>query len=155
MNFRLTQDNWKSGEGPRFRAAKSRPFTRRSTASSPRRVVQKLGEMACWVSCSQRNTGMDGSVLTCCLVGEELSCACASTSMSYLATRSYAPQSLVQRIEEQKKYLPTLPAAPAGRHRHDRAQRPVGRALDTDLRGTAEQRYIVNGSKTYITNARG
>jgi len=160
MNFRLTQEQLEIQE-------KVRDFARREIAPLaaeidrverfPAETFKKLGEMGLLgLMLPKEYGGMDGSVLTCCLVGEELAYACASTSMSYLAHAVLCCHNLLSNgsEEQRKKYLPDL--ARGAKLGAIAMTEPNAGSDVLSMQTFAELRndeYIINGSKTYITNA--
>ncbi len=100
--------------------------------------------------------GIGASVLTCCLVAEEVSYACASTALSYLAHAVLVCHNMtINASEEQKrKYLPDLAS---GKKTGCMAMTEPGAGSDALGLQTFAVRdgdeYVINGSKTFITNA--
>ncbi len=100
--------------------------------------------------------GTDQSVLTCCLIAEEVTYACPSTALSYLASAVLVNHSLAcNGSEEQKqKYLPDLAS---GKKLGSLAMTEPGAGSDVLSLTTSAVRqgdeYVLNGSKTFITNA--
>jgi alkylation response protein AidB-like acyl-CoA dehydrogenase len=160
MNFRFTQEQLEIQE-------KVRDFARREIAPLaaeidrverfPAETFKKLGEMGLLgLMLPKEYGGMDQSVLTCCLVAEELAYACASTSMSYLAHAVLCSHNLLSNgsEEQRKKYLPDL--ARGAKLGAIAMTEPNAGSDVLSMQTFAELRndeYIINGSKTYITNA--
>jgi len=100
--------------------------------------------------------GRAQTILTCCVVAEEIAAACASTSMSYLSHAVLCCHNLSSNgSEEQKrKYLPDLTS---GAKLGAIAMTEPNAGSDVlSIETFAEKRdgqYIINGKKTFITNA--
>ena len=100
--------------------------------------------------------GVGQDVLTACLVMEEIAYACSSTALSYLAHAVLTVHNLsCNGSEEQKaKYLPDLAS---GKKLGALCMTEPGAGSDAlNLQTLAVRdgdRYVLNGSKTFITNA--
>ncbi|HOZ48113.1 MAG TPA: acyl-CoA dehydrogenase family protein [Candidatus Hydrogenedentes bacterium] len=100
--------------------------------------------------------GSGQSVLTCCVVGEEIAYACGSTALSYLAHAVLCCHNLSCNgsDEQKRKYLPDL-ASGAKLGALAMTEPSAGSdvlALETFGERHGDE-YLVNGSKTFITNA--
>ncbi|MBM3289247.1 MAG: isovaleryl-CoA dehydrogenase [Candidatus Hydrogenedentes bacterium] len=160
MNFDLTHEQIELQQ-------KVRAFARREVAPLaaeidrderfPAATFKKLGEMGLLgLMVPKEYGGMGESVLTCCLVAEELAHACAPTTMSYLAHAVLCCHNLLCNGSDaqRQKYLPALASGAA-----------LGAIAMTEpnsgsdvlsMQTFAECRngeYVINGTKTYITNA--
>ncbi len=100
--------------------------------------------------------GVDQSILTCCIVAEEIAYGCGSTGLSFLAHSVLCANNLSHNgSEEQKqKYLPDICS---GNAIGALAMTEPGSGSDVlGLQAFAEHdgdEYVINGSKTFITNA--
>ncbi|MCX5759285.1 MAG: acyl-CoA dehydrogenase family protein, partial [Candidatus Hydrogenedentes bacterium] len=100
--------------------------------------------------------GVGQSVLTFCVVMEEIAYACAATAMSYTVSSALCGHNLASNgSEEQKRrYLPELAS---GRKIFSIAMTEPEAGSDVlSMQTFAERKgdeYVINGSKTFITNA--
>ena len=100
--------------------------------------------------------GVGQSVLTACLVMEEIAYACSSTALSYLAHAVLTVHNLSCNgsAEQKAKYLPDLVS---GKKLGALCMTEPGAGSDALNLQTAAVRdgddYVLNGSKTFITNA--
>jgi isovaleryl-CoA dehydrogenase len=104
----------------------------------------------------QEYGGVGQSILTFCVVMEEIAYACAATAMGYTVSSALCGHNLaVNGSEEQKRrYLPDLAS---GKKIFSIAMTEPGAGSDVlSMQTFAERRgneYVINGSKTFITNA--
>jgi alkylation response protein AidB-like acyl-CoA dehydrogenase len=100
--------------------------------------------------------GVEQSILTFCVVMEEIAYACAATAMSYTVSSALCGHSLaVNGSEAQKRrYLPDMAS---GKKIFSIAMTEPGAGSDVLSMQTFAERqgdeYVINGSKTFITNA--
>ncbi len=100
--------------------------------------------------------GVGQSILTFCVVLEEIAYACAATAMSYTVSSALCGHNLATNASEEQKrrYLPELAS---GRKIFSIAMTEPGAGSDVlSMQTFAERKgdeYVINGSKTFITNA--
>jgi alkylation response protein AidB-like acyl-CoA dehydrogenase len=100
--------------------------------------------------------GVEQSILTFCVVMEEIAYACAATAMSYTVSSALCGHNLaVNGSEAQKRrYLPDMAS---GKKIFSIAMTEPGAGSDVLSMQTFAERqgdeYVINGSKTFITNA--
>ena len=123
----------------------------------PSETFLKMGELGLLgLMVPEEYGGVGQTVLTCCLVGEEIAYACAATALSYLAHAVLCAHSLSCNgsEEQKKKYLPDLAS---GKKLGALAMTEPGAGSDVlSLTTFGERRgdeYVINGGKTFITNA--
>ncbi len=123
----------------------------------PAETFEKMGELGLMgVLVPEEYGGVGQTVVTCCLVGEEIAYACASTALSYLDHAVLCAHNLAcNGSEEQKrKYLPDLAS---GKTLGAIAMTEPGAGSDVLSMTTSAVRqgdaYVLNGTKTFITNA--
>jgi isovaleryl-CoA dehydrogenase len=123
----------------------------------PAETFAKMGELGLLgLLIPEAYGGAGQSVLTSCVAMEEIAYACASTALSYLAHAVLCAHNLsCNGSEEQKKrYLPDLAT---GRRLGAIAMTEPGAGSDIlSIQTFAERRdgdYLINGGKTFITNA--
>ena len=123
----------------------------------PAETFAKMGELGLLgLLVPEEYGGAGQSVLTTCVAIEELAYACASTTLSYLAHAVLCAHNLAcNGSEEQKrKYLPGLVTSDTI---GGLAMTEPGAGSDVLSLRTFAQRsgddYVINGSKTFITNA--
>lgn len=126
-------------------------------ARFPAETFKKMGELGLLGAMVPEEYGGTGqTVLTCCIIAEELAYACASTAMSYLAHALLCNHNLAGNgsPEQKRKYLPDLAS---GRKLGAIAMTEPGAGSDVLSLTTSAKRvdgeYVLNGSKTFITNA--
>ncbi len=122
-------------------------------------LVKKMGDLGILgitVSPDYGGAGMDTVAAT--IVMEELGAACASTALSYLAHSILAVHNLSTNGSEaqKKKYLPKLVTGEMwggmGMTEPGAGSDAVGMSLRAEKKG---DHYVLNGTKTFITNAAG
>jgi len=123
----------------------------------PAETFEKMKELGLMgVLVPEAYGGVDQSILTCCLIAEEVTYACPSTALSYLAHVVLVAHSLsCNGSDEQKqKYLHDLAS---GKKLGSLAMTEPGSGSDVLSLTTSAVRqgdeYVLNGSKTFITNA--
>ena len=123
----------------------------------PAETFKKMGELGLLGLLVPEEYGGSGqTILTCCVVAEEIAYACASTALSYLTHAVLCCENLSRNgSEEQKKnYLPDLAS---GKKLGAIAMTEPNAGSDVLAMQTFGElrngEYIVNGSKTFITNA--
>ncbi len=100
--------------------------------------------------------GVEQSLLTFCVVLEEIAYACGGTAMSYTVSSALCGHNLAKHgSEEQKRrYLPDMAS---GKKIFSIAMTEPGAGSDVLSMQTFAERqgseYVINGSKTFITNA--
>ncbi|HPO16289.1 MAG TPA: acyl-CoA dehydrogenase family protein [Candidatus Hydrogenedentes bacterium] len=126
-------------------------------ARFPAETFMKMGELGILGLLIPEDYGGAGQdVLTCCVAIEEIACTCGSTALSYFAHAVLCAHNLAcNGSEEQKqKYLPDLAS---GKKIGAIAMTEPGAGSDVlSIETTAERQgdeYVLNGSKTFITNA--
>lgn len=160
MNFQLTDEQLRIQQRMReFALIEMAPLASEIDRDErfPVETFDKLAKMGLMgLLVPKEYGGMGESVTTCCVIGEEIAYACASTALSYLAHTVLCCHNLsCNGSEEQKrKYLPGLVSGAA-----------LGALAMTEpsagsdvlsMQTFAERRngeYVINGSKTFITNA--
>ena len=126
-------------------------------ARFPAETFKRMGELGLLSLLVPTKYGGRGqSILTCCIVAEEIAIACAATSMSYLSHAVLCCHNLsCNGSEEQKrKYLPDL--ASGAKLGAIAMTEPNAGSDVLSIETFAERRdgqYIINGKKTFITNA--
>ncbi|MBN1343457.1 MAG: acyl-CoA dehydrogenase family protein [Phycisphaerae bacterium] len=123
----------------------------------PSETFAKMGELGLLgVMVPEEYGGVGQTVLTCCLMAEEISWACASTALSYLDHAVLCAHNLACNgsDEQKRKYLPDLAS---GAKLGAIAMTEPGAGSDVLSMTTSAVRqgdeYVLNGSKTFITNA--
>ena len=123
----------------------------------PIETFKKMGELGLLgLLVPEEYGGIGQSVLTTCVASEEIAYACASTALSCLAHAVLCAHNLACNgsAEQKAKYLPELAS---GAKLGALAMTEPGAGSDAlGLQTFAERKgdeYIVNGSKTFITNA--
>ncbi len=123
----------------------------------PAETFEKMSELGLLgVLVPEAYGGVGQSVLTTCLIAEEIAYACASTALSYLDHAVLCAHNLAcNGSDEQKQtYLPDLAS---GAKLGAIAMTEPGSGSDALSLKTSAVRegdeYILNGSKTFITNA--
>ena len=123
----------------------------------PAETFQKMGELGLLGLLVPEEYGGSGqSVLTSCVAMEEIAYACAATSLSYLSHAVLCAHNLACNGSDaqKKKYLPDLAS---GAKVGAIAMTEPGAGSDAlALQTFAERKdgeYVINGSKTFITNA--
>src|SRR5690606_14085376 len=112
-----------------------------------------LGLLGITVSEEYGGTGLGSMEAT--LAMEKLGAACASTTLSYLAHSILCVNNLFENAspEQKKKYLPPLIAGEKigamAMTEPDAGSDALGLSTRAEKRG---DKYILNGSKTFITN---
>ena len=100
--------------------------------------------------------GVGQSVLTTCMVMEEIAYACASTALSYLVQATLVASNLARNGSEAQKHK-YLPGLATGKKIGAIAMTEPGAGSDVLSLQTfahrSDDEYIINGSKTFITNA--
>jgi alkylation response protein AidB-like acyl-CoA dehydrogenase len=100
--------------------------------------------------------GIGQSILTFCVVMEEIAYACGATAMSYTVSSALCGHNLAVNASEAQKqrYLPDMCS---GKKMFSIAMTEPGAGSDVlSMQTFAERRgdeYVINGSKTFITNA--
>jgi isovaleryl-CoA dehydrogenase len=160
MDFRLTDEQLQFQEVVRkFAHTEIAPIAAEIDLESrfPAETFQKMGELGLLgLLIPEDYGGMGQSVLTFCVVMEEVAYACASTALSFLAHSVLCAHNLsCNGSEEQKrKYLPDLAS---GATLGAIAMTEPGSGSDVMSMETTAVRdgadYVLNGSKTFITNA--
>ncbi len=123
----------------------------------PVETFEKMGELGLLgLLIPEQYGGVGQSVLTFCIAMEEVAYACASTSLSYLAHSVLCAHNLLCNgsDEQKKRYLPDL-ASGKKLGAIAMTEPDVGSdvlAIETFAERRGDE-YIVNGSKTFITNA--
>jgi len=122
----------------------------------PLGLVKKMGEMGLLgLMIPEQYGGTGAGVVTSCVVGEEVSYACASAAFVYGASAVLCAHNLARNCseEQKKKYLPALAS---GEKLGAMAMTEPDAGSDVlSMRTSAEKRdgeYILNGTKTFITN---
>jgi len=122
----------------------------------PAETFKKMGEMGLLgLMIPEEYGGADASVVTFCVVGEELARACASTTLSYGAHAVLCAHHLASNgsDEQKKRYLPAL--ATGAKLGAIAMTEPEAGSDVLSMRTFAEKQngeYILNGTKTFITN---
>jgi isovaleryl-CoA dehydrogenase len=123
----------------------------------PAETFKKMGELGLLGAMVPEEYGGTGqTVLTCCIIAAEMAAACASTAMSYLAHALLCAHNLASNgsPEQKKKYLPDLAS---GKKIGSIAMTEPGAGSDVLSLTTSAKRengeYVLNGTKTFITNA--
>ncbi len=123
----------------------------------PAETFEKMGELGLLgVMIPEEYGGVGQSVLTVCVIGEEIAAACASTALSYLDHAVLCAHNMVCNAsdEQKRKYLPDLAS---GKKLGAIAMTEPGAGSDVLSMRTSAVRdgdeYVLNGSKTFITNA--
>jgi isovaleryl-CoA dehydrogenase len=160
MDFHLTEEQRDIQDMVRkFAANEMAPIAAAIDQESrfPAETFRKMGELGLLGLLVPEEYGGSGqSVVTCCVAGEELAYACASTALSYLAHAVLCAHNLACNgsDSQKRKYLPDLAS---GAKIGAIAMTEPGAGSDAlALETFAERRndeYIINGSKTFITNA--
>jgi len=123
----------------------------------PRESFEKMADLGLLGLCvPEEYGGMGQSLLTFCVVLEEIAYACGATAMSYTVSSALCGHNLaVNGSEEQKRRF--LPDMVSGKKIFSIAMTEPGSGSDVlSMQTFAERRggeYILNGSKTFITNA--
>ena len=123
----------------------------------PAETFEKMGELGLLgLVIPEEYGGVGQTILTCCVVAEEIAYACSSTSLSYLTHSVLFGHNLASNgsEEQKKKYLPDIAS---GKRLGAIAMTEPGAGSDILSMQTFAQQsnaeYIINGSKTFITNA--
>ncbi len=123
----------------------------------PAETFEKMGELGLLgVMVPEEYGGVGQTVLTCCLIAEELAGACTSTALSYLDHAVLCAHNLACNgsDEQKRKYLPDLAS---GKRLGAIAMTEPGAGSDVLSLTTSAVRqgdeYVLNGTKTFITNA--
>jgi len=123
----------------------------------PAETFEKMGELGLLgLLVPEEYGGVGQSVLTFCVAMEEVAYACGSTSLSYLAHSVLCAHNIASNASDaqKQKYLPDLAS---GAKLGAIAMTEPGAGSDAlGLQTFAERKdgeYIINGSKTFITNA--
>ena len=123
----------------------------------PWKNIQGLAELGMFgLTIEEKYGGTGGTMRQLCIVVEEISKACASTGIIYIAHLSLCAQ-LIQMYgnkNQKEKYLPEL--VNANKIGAFALTEPDAGSDAGGLNSTLEvvnDNYILNGSKTYITNA--
>lgn len=123
----------------------------------PAENFKKMGQLGFHgVLIPEKYGGSEMGAVACCIVNEELARVCASTALSYLAHSVLCVNNLYLHGSEaqREKFLPKLCN---GEHLGAWALTEPGSGSDAKaLKTRAEKKgdtYILNGSKTFITNA--
>ena len=157
MDFRLTEDQLQIQEMVRkFGEKEIAPIAAAIDEESrfPAETFRKMGELGLLIP--EDYGGVGQGVLTFCIAMEEIAHACASTSLSYLAHSVLCAHNLSCNgsDEQKRKYLPDLAS---GKKIGAIAMTEPGAGSDVlSIETFAERRggeYVINGSKTFITNA--
>lgn len=126
-------------------------------ARFPRETFEKMAELGLLgLLAPGAYGGVEQSILTFCVVMEEIARGCAATALSYLVHSVLCMHSLtINGSEAQKeKYLPDMVA---GKRFASIAMTEPGAGSDVLSMQTTARRcngdYLLNGSKTFITNA--
>ena len=128
-----------------------------ATGEFPRDTFEKMGELGLLgLLVPEAYGGVGEPVVTMCTAMEEIAYACSSTALSYLAHSTLCCHNLASNgsHEQKLKYLPDLAS---GRTIGGIAITEPGAGSDALGLQTAAARdgdaYVLNGSKTFITNA--
>ena len=123
----------------------------------PAETFQKMGELGLLgLLIPEEYGGAGQDVLTFCVAMEEIAYACASTALSYLAHSVLCAHNLSCNGSDaqKRKYLPDLAS---GKKMGAIAMTEPGAGSDVLSIETFAERsggeYLINGSKTFITNA--
>jgi alkylation response protein AidB-like acyl-CoA dehydrogenase len=123
----------------------------------PAETFKKMSELGLLgVMIPEEYGGVGQTVLTCCVIAEEIAYACASTVLSYLDHAVLVAHNLACNgsDEQKKKYLPDLAT---GDKLGAIAMTEPGAGSDVLSLTTSAVRqgdeYVLNGTKTFITNA--
>lgn len=160
MDFRLTEEQREMQTMVRrFAQTEIAPLARQVDEEErfPAETFRKMGELGLLgLLVPEEYGGVGGSVLTMCVVMEEIAYACSSTALSFLAHATLCCHNLACNgsHEQKAKYLPDLAS---GKVLGGIAMTEPGAGSDALGLQTAAVRagdeYILNGSKTFITNA--
>ena len=127
------------------------------TGRFPAENFAKMGELGLLgLLVPEAYGGVGASVLTMCVVMEEIAYACSATALSYLAHATLCCHNLACNgsHEQKSKYLPGLAS---GRLIGGLAITEPGSGSDAlgmqSFAVKSGEEYILNGSKTFITNA--
>lgn len=127
------------------------------TSRFPVETFRKMSELGLMgVMVPEEYGGVGQTVLTVCLIAEEMAAACAATALSYLDHAVLVAHNMAcNASEEQKrKYLPDLAS---GKKLGAIAMTEPGAGSDVLSMTTSAVRkdgeYVLNGTKTFITNA--
>lgn len=123
----------------------------------PAETFEKMGKLGLLgLVVPEEYGGIGQSILTCCVVSAELAYGCGGTTLSYLAHAVLCANNLARNgsEEQKKKYLPGLCS---GATLGALAMTEPGAGSDVlGMQTFAERKngeYVINGSKTFITNA--
>lgn len=160
MDFRLTEEQLEIQRMVRkFARNEIAPIAAEIDQESrfPAETFQKMGDLGLLgLLIPEEYGGAGQDVLTFCVAMEEIACACASTSLSYLAHSVLCAHNLSCNGSETQKrqYLPDLAS---GKKLGAIAMTEPGAGSDVLSIETFAQRadgeFLMNGSKTFITNA--
>lgn len=160
MDFRLSEEQLQIQEMVRkFARNEMAPIAMEVDieAKFPSATFAKMGELGLLgLLIPEEYGGAGQSVLTCCVAIEELAYACGSTALSYLAHAVLCAHNLACNgsDEQKRKHLPALAS---GEKIGAIAMTEPGAGSDALSIQTFAQRrddeYVINGSKTFITNA--
>jgi len=160
MDFRLTDEQCEmQAMVRRFAQTEIAPLARQVDEEErfPAETFRKMGELGLLgLLVPEQYGGVGGDVLTMCVVMEEIASACSSTALSFLAHATLCCHNLACNgsHEQKAKYLPDLAS---GRVLGGIAMTEPGAGSDALGLQTAAVRagdvYVLNGSKTFITNA--
>jgi len=159
MDFQLTAEQLDIQQSiRRFAEQEIAPLAQEvdSAERFPAETFGKMGELGLFgLLIPEKYGGSDASVVTLCVVAEEIGYACASTALSFGAHAALCMHVLnMFGSEEQKgKYLPALAS---GEKLGALAMTEPEAGSDVlSMRTFAEKRdgeYVLNGTKTFITN---
>lgn len=160
MDFHLTEEQRDIQDMVRkFAANEMAPIAAEIDQESrfPAETFKKMGELGLLGLLVPEEYGGSGqSVVTCCLAAEELAYVCGSTSLSYLAHAVLCAHNIARNGSDSQKakYLPDLVS---GAKIGAIAMTEPGAGSDVLALETFAERkndeYVINGSKTFITNA--
>ncbi len=160
MDFHLTDDQIQIRDMVRkFAQQEIAPIAAEldRTATFPAAIFDKMGELGLLgMLIPEAYGGAGQSVLSCCVALEEIAYGCSATALSYLAHAVLCAHNLAGNGSEaqKQKYLPGLAS---GAKIGAIAMTEPGAGSDVlSIETFAERQgdeYVLNGSKTFITNA--